>query len=154
MTIKLYNNQSDPLVLDKVLTQVGSAISATPYDSISVESPVLILSDLAVADVSKVNYMYVTELNRYYNCRLVMGNNGIYTAYGDVDPYMSFKNSILNLTCIVNSQIDEKNNDINDGSKVSQVNGFIQRIDFNDSFEGSGINILICAGGGAAPASS
>ena len=154
MTIKLYNNQSDPLVLDKVLTQVGSAKTATPYDSISVESPVLILSDLEVSNVSKVNYMYITELDRYYHCRLVMGNNGIYTAYGDVDPYMSFKSSILALTCIVNSQVTEKNTDINDGSKISQVNGFIQRINFNDSFNGSPTNILICAGGGQAPASS
>ena len=150
MRVLLYNNSSDPLVLDKQLTLIGSA-TASPYDALSVESPALILSDLTVANVAKVNYMYIEDLGRYYNARLVMGNNGIYTANGEVDPYMSFRSAILNLTCVLGSQVEEKNNDINDGSKTSQVNGFIQRIDWGDSFEGSGINILICAGGGAAP---
>ena len=153
MRVLLYNNASDPLVLDKDLTLIGSA-TASPYDAISVESPALILSDLTVSNLSQVNYMYIEDLGRYYNARLVMGNNGIYTANGEVDPYMSFKSAILNLTCIINSQVEEKNNDINDGSKTSQVNGFIQRIDWDQSFEGTGINILICAGGGTPPASS
>lgn len=153
MRVLLYNNTSDPLVLEKSLTLIGSA-TASPYDAISVESPSLILSDLSVSNISKVNYMYIEDLGRYYNARVTMGNNGIYTANGEVDPYMSFKSAILSLTCIINSQTDEKNNDINDGSKTSQVNGFIQRIDWGESFSGSGINILICAGGGTPPASS
>lgn len=152
MHVVLYNNSSDPEVLDKSLTTIGSA-TASPYESISVESPTLILSDLSVSNIGRVNYMYIEELGRYYNTRLVMGNNGLYTAYGEVDPFMSFKSAILNLTCVIGSQVDEKNNDINDGSKTSQVNGFLQRIDFEGSFEGTGKNILICAGGGAAPAS-
>jgi hypothetical protein len=139
--------------LDKTLTVIGSA-TATPYESLSVEAPTLILSDLAVSNISKVNYMYIEELGRYYNARLVMGNNGLYTVYGEVDPLMSFKSAILNLTCVIGSQVDEKNDDINDGSKTCQVNGFIQRIDWEYSFLGTGVNILICAGGGGAPASS
>ena len=153
MQVVLYNNASDPEVVDKALTVIGSA-TASPYESISVESPTLILSDLSVSNVSRVNYMYIEDLGRFYNTRLVMGNNGLYTAYGEVDPLTSFKNAVLNLTCVIGSQVTEKNNDINDGSKTSQVNGFIQRIDFEGSFEGTGKNILICAGGGAAPASS
>lgn len=147
MRVLLYNNSSDPLVLDKSLSLIGSA-TASPYDAISVESPTLILSDLSVANVSKVNYMYIEDLGRYYNARLVMGNNGIYTAYGEVDPFMSFKSAILNLKCIIdrvnNSDIDNKL--IADGSYTSQVDNFMQRYTFPESF-GSAENILICAGG-------
>lgn len=153
MQVILYNNASDPEVVDKSLTVIGSA-TASPYESISVESPTLILSDLSVSNISKVNYMYIEDLGRYYNTRLVMGNNGLYTAYGEVDPLTSFKSAVLNLTCVIGSQVDEKNDDINDGSKTCQVNGFIQRIDWEHSFEGSGINILICAGGGGAAPST
>ena len=153
MRVLLYNNSSDPLVLNKQLTLIGSA-TASPYESLSVESPTLMLSEVTVANLSKVNYIYIEDLGRYYNARVVLGNNGIYMVYGEVDPYMSFKNAILNLTCVIGSQVEEKNNDINDGSKTSQVNGFIQRIDWGESFAGSGINILICAGGGAAPSGS
>ena len=147
MRVVLYNNSSDPMELDKTLTTIGSA-TATPYESLSVEAPTLILSDLTVSNVSKVNYMYIEELGRYYNARLVMGNNGLYTVYGEVDPLMSFKSAILNLTCIIdrvnNENVDNKL--IADGTYTSQVNNFMQRYTFPESF-GNAQNILICAGG-------
>ena len=147
MQVVLYNNASDPEVVDKSLTVIGSA-TASPYESISVESPTLILSDLSVSNIGKVNYMYIEDLGRYYNTRLVMGNNGLYMAYGEVDPLTSFKSAILNLSCI----IDRVNNDsldnklIADGTYTSQVDNFMQRYTFPESF-GNAQNILICAGG-------
>lgn len=147
MQVILYNNASDPEVLDKSLTVIGSA-TASPYESISVESPTLILSDLSVSNISKVNYMYIQDFGRFYNTRLVMGNNGLYTAYGEVDPIMSFKSAILNLNCIIdrvnNSDLDNKL--IADGTYTSQVDNFMQRYTFPESF-GNAQNILICAGG-------
>lgn len=150
MVISLYNNKSDPMDMVKQISLL-SVETAEPYTNTSLETPDFILSDVPISDLRAINYMYVEETKRYYNILVTLMPNGMYLITSNVDPLMSFKNQILNLTCVIGSQLNEKNNDINDGSKVSQVNGFMQRIDFPESFEPAGINILICAGGGAAP---
>lgn len=149
MQVYLYNNKSDPVVLDKNLLLIGSA-SATPYESLSVESPNLILSDLSKLNISKVNYMYIPDLGRYYHTRIVMGSNGIYTAYGEIDPYMSFKDDILLIPAIIDRQEHRENCEtyINNGGYVSRVDNFMQRYTWSHGFGGTPQNILITAGGG------
>lgn len=151
--VSLYNNKSDGEILNKQLVKLTDK-EVAQYDDMVIEAPILILSGMSAETLERVNYVYITEFNRYYDCIPELLSDGNYQLTCSVDPLMSFKSDILSLTCVIGSQVNEKNDDINDGSKTCQVNGFIQRINWGDSFEGQGINILICAGGGAAPSNS
>ena len=110
MQVILYNNASDPEVFDKSLTVIGSA-TATPYESISVESPTLILSDLSVSNISRVNYMYIEEFGRYYYMteapEIVNGNQLRIT--GHIDVLMSHKAAIRNADIIANRSASNNN---------------------------------------------
>lgn len=149
MQVVLYNNASDPMQLDKRLFLIGSA-QATPYESLSVESPVLILSDKSISDLSKVNYMHIPELGRYYTASVSLGNNGLYVVSGSVDVWESFKEEILTIPAIVDRQEHAENcmTYINNGGYVSRVDNFMQRYTWSKGFSGTPQNILIAAGGG------
>ena len=63
MTLKLYKNYSDKIVVDKSITQIGQDISGTLREDCSIIDPVIAIEGLS--DLS-VNYAYITEFGRYY----------------------------------------------------------------------------------------
>lgn len=146
MLIQLYSNNSSDEVLHKDITLIKS-VDAEPYSDISIEDPILILSDISKEVLSDVNYVYIPNLKRYYNCEITLASNGIYYAHCNVDPLMSFKDVILNLNVIVNKNEYEVNPYIDDGSYLVEERQKVETLDFPLGFNDHGTHILITAGG-------
>lgn len=100
MTVTLYNNSSDPRVLHKALTKLGSDLSVQITDNCSVENPVfrLALSD----DKINANYLYVNKWKKFYYITsrdILNGKEIILNCH--IDVLMSFQNAIekTNIIC-------------------------------------------------------
>lgn len=149
MNIKLCSSASELVAINKVISIIDD-VSATIKGALSVENPVLILqykSDIQ----SNVNYVYIPEYNRYYFVTDIINlTGGRYEIHCKVDVLMSFKDSILNLSCIVDKQSskDNANMYLDDGSFVVQSKEFVDTINFPNGFNDNGDFILITAGGG------
>lgn len=149
MNIKLCSSTSEIVAINKDITIIDDVL-ATIKGALSVENPVLILqykSDIQ----SKVNYVYIPEYNRYYFVTDIINlTGGRYELHCKVDVLMSFKDYILNLTCIVDKQSskDNANMYLDDGSFVVQSKEFVDTINFPRGFNDNGEFILITAGGG------
>lgn len=149
MNIKLCSSASEIVAINKDVSIIDD-VSATIKGALSVENPVLILqykSDIQ----SKVNYVYIPEYNRYYFVTDIINlTGGRYELHCKVDVLMSFKDYILNLSCIVDKQSskDNANMYLDDGSFVVQSKEFVDTINFPRGFNDNGEFILITAGGG------
>ena len=149
MNIKLCSSVSEIVAINKVVSIIDD-VSATIKGALSVENPVLILqykSDIQ----SNVNYVYIPEYNRYYFVTDIINlTGGRYELHCKVDVLMSFKDNILNLSCIVDKQSskDNANMYLDDGSFVVQSKEFVDTINFPNGFNDNGEFILITAGGG------
>lgn len=149
MNIKLCSSVSEIVAINKDVSIIDD-VSATIKGALSVENPVLILqykSDIQ----SKVNYVYIPEYNRYYFVTDIINlTGGRYEIHCKVDVLMSFKDYILNLSCIVDKQSskDNANMYLDDGSFVVQSKEFVDTINFPRGFNDNGEFILITAGGG------
>ena len=149
MNIKLCSSVSEIVAINKVVSIIDD-VSATIKGALSVENPVLILqykSDIQ----SNVNYVYIPEYNRYYFVTDIINlTGGRYELHCKVDVLMSFKDYILNLSCIVDKQSskDNANMYLDDGSFVVQSKEFVDTINFPRGFNDNGEFILITAGGG------
>lgn len=149
MNIKLCSSASEVVAINKDISIIDT-VSATIKGALSVENPVLILqykSDIQ----SNVNYVYIPEYNRYYFVTDIINlTGGRYEIHCKVDVLMSFKDYILNLSCIVDKQSskDNANMYLDDGSFVVQSKEFVDTINFPRGFNDNGEFILITAGGG------
>lgn len=149
MNIKLCSSTSEIVAINKDISIIDD-VSATIKGALSVENPVLILQ--YKSDIQpNVNYVYIPEYNRYYFVTDIINlTGGRYEIHCKVDVLMSFKNDILNLSCIVDKQSskDNANMYLDDGSFVVQSKEFVDTIDFPRGFNDNGEFILITAGGG------
>lgn len=149
MNIKLCSSASEVVAINKDISIIDD-VSATIKGALSVENPVLILqykSDIQ----SNVNYVYIPEYNRYYFVTDIINlTGGRYELHCKVDVLTSFKDNILNLSCIVDKQSskDNANMYLDDGSFVVQSKEFVDTINFPNGFNDEGEFILITAGGG------
>ena len=149
MNIKLCSSASEIVAINKDISIIDD-VSATIKGALSVENPVLILQ--YKSDIQpNVNYVYIPEYNRYYFVTDIINlTGGRYEIHCKVDVLMSFKDYILNLSCIVDKQSskDNANMYLDDGSFVVQSKEFVDTIDFPRGFNDNGEFILITAGGG------
>lgn len=149
MNIKLCSSTSEIVAINKDISIIDD-VSATIKGALSVENPVLILQ--YKSDIQpNVNYVYIQEYNRYYFVTDIINlTGGRYEIHCKVDVLMSFKDDILNLSCIVDKQSskDNANMYLDDGSFVVQSKEFVDTIDFPRGFNDNGEFILITAGGG------
>ncbi len=97
--VYFYNNASNTHVMNKDLTQLGSADVQfkEPFD---IAKPVIYLAH--DSSILKANYCYISWVNRYYYGHME-GENGINMRfYCDAsDPLMSFKDAILASPAVV-----------------------------------------------------
>lgn len=144
--ITLYNNENSGEVLDKRLIKIADK-EVSQYNDMAIETPILILSDLEADTLSQLNYVYIEEFDRYYDCVPILLNEGMYQLTCEVDPLMSFKNEILNLNVIVDKNEYEVNPYIDDGSYMVEERQRVETIEFPLGFNDYGSHILITAGG-------
>lgn len=97
-TCTLYNNSSDPNVINKAITSLGD-FECDFKQSIDVERPTVYVSASAAYD--KANYMYIPEFGRFYYCHAIGGTSQTITFECTSDPLMSFSGGILSASALI-----------------------------------------------------
>lgn len=97
-TCTLYNNSSDPNVINKAITSLGD-FECDFKQSIDVERPTVYVSASAAYD--KANYMYIPEFGRFYYCHAIGGTSQTITFECTSDPLMSFSGGILSADALI-----------------------------------------------------
>ena len=144
--ITLYNNENSGEVMHKKLNKIADR-EVAQYNDMAIETPILILSGLDADTLSQLNYVYIDEFDRYYDCLPILLSDGNYQLTCEVDPLMSFKDEILKLDAIVNKNQYESNMYYDDGSFKTESRENIQVVNFSGGFNDTGRFILIAAGG-------
>ena len=95
MTIKFYKNYSDNNVVSKNISQVGSDVSGTFREDVSVTDPVFVIEDYTDFNPATVNYCYIGDLDRYYYITdIKLLNKTIYEIHCHVDVLKTYASGI------------------------------------------------------------
>lgn len=104
MEINLYTFSDDERVVMKKL-QFVQKIDCDFLDDNSVINPHLVLKGDFLKNNTRINYVYIPRLGRFYYIRdWVLNNANIVTLYLEVDVLMSFKSEILGITTLIDRQ--------------------------------------------------
>lgn len=147
MEIVFYNNTSPNDALSKNIGQIKT-VTGVFKENTPVENVECIIT--YNADILRdANYMYVSKFGRYYYCRLETLPGNRIKVIGEVDPLMSFKSEILELSAIlVNSEKTGINKYLYDSDVfVANCKHKTDIINFSNGLLDSGEFILITAGG-------
>ena len=101
--LTLYKNSSDPMALDKTLSDPINFECALKHDC-PIETPYFAVTRGDNVVLVGYNYCYVAELKRYYHCDITIGIGGTAQIACEVDPYMTFRVGIRGLNCYVERQ--------------------------------------------------
>lgn len=145
MEIKFYYNSSEKNKIGKSLSN-ELVLTGNLRDECSVTNPVISVN---ISSLVGYNYCYITEFNRYYYITdIVSVRTNLWRVTLSIDVLESFKNDILNLSCIVDKQhdYDKYNNYIDDGSYINEIKTFTEIANFQSGFNEDGEFILITAG--------
>ena len=100
MTMTAYINSSETTVVDKSITQIGTTTyTVTPTDPFDAERPTLKLS--YAAELLSCNYIYLSELGKYFFAWVSLSPGGELIINALSDPLMSFWDSIKNCNILV-----------------------------------------------------
>ena len=137
MKLKFYHNSSDPIVVSKSLTQIGSDVNGTLRSACSVIDPVIVIKKFTGFNPASCNYLFIDEFNRYYYINnIVCINNDLFEIHCHVDVLKTYGSGIRANSAIVSRQ--EKNYSLylpdNYYKSYSNPNFEIKR--FNKGFSG------------------
>lgn len=144
--VTLYNNENSGEVMHKRLNKIADR-EISQYNDMAIETPILILSGLDADILSQLNYVYIEEFDRYYDCLPILLSDGNFQLTCEIDPLMSFADDILLLDAIVDKNQYESNMYYDDGSFITESRENVQVLNFSAGFNDSGRFILIAAGG-------
>lgn len=131
MTVNFFSTLDDILVVTKTLTSVASVV-CTPYKECNIMNPVLILT--YNANILNANYFYIDEWHRYYFMSppsVTPGQQMIIN--GEIDPLMTYSDSIRSLTCHVVRQENNTAKYLSDPTLPVKTITQTQNIQFNAS---------------------
>ena len=116
MTIKTYRFLGDPRKVDKSLTAVKTYSNAEIVGDMSIHTPTISLQLDSFTDVINFNYIYITELRRYYYVEeTTIREDGFVQIRCKVDVLKSFKNDILGSTQYIDRQQNKCTYQLPDG---------------------------------------
>ena len=118
MTIKLYSNTSDKIVVDKSITQVGNDITGTLRENCSIIDPVIKMETNPIGS----NYAYISEFGRYYYINNIVCVGKLFEVHMHVDVLKSFAAGIRNNNAVVSRQEHDYNLYLQDGVFKEQAN--------------------------------
>ena len=144
MQINFYKNSSEKNKIGKFLSSVLT-LNGNLRDECSITSPSILVEATSLVDY---NYCYIPEFKRYYFISDITSvRNNLWRVSLKVDVLESFKNDILNLSCIVDKQQNQSySNNIDDGSYINRVDNFIEIANYQNGFNADGEFILLTAG--------
>ena len=113
MNVILYSSPGERNIIGRTKTLLQSMTATQATSVMSVETPELLLD--ANANALACDYVYVTELGRYYfvNSKEIINGNQ-YKLYLESDPLESFKASILSSQAIAKRSTNKGNPEIED----------------------------------------
>lgn len=144
MSFQMYTNTSDNRVINKSLTQIGSALTCTFKDNTSMENPTIIISPDAYS--SSCNYGYLSDTGRYYYVADVEYSQQRVLLHLKVDVLQSFASGILASECIANRSSSKYNMylDDNEYTRLQYSNVFTKA--FPSGFSKT-LNYILIVGG-------
>lgn len=114
MTIKLYNNSSDKVVVDKNITQQGSDVTGTLRDDCSIIDPIIKMEAVGTYLLTS-NYAYISEFGRYYYITNIVCTGKLFEVHMHVDVLMSYKSAIRSNRAVISRQQYNYNLYLQDG---------------------------------------
>lgn len=144
MIATFYENLSDNRVVDKDLRTMKNNIPIILKDDTDILKPTFILQ--YDEDILNSNYIYVTELKRYYYIEnITLSQKRIYVT-ASVDVLNTYKDDILNLKAVLKRQENKYNTYLNDENYKALEYSFIHTLSFPSGFNVQSYILAICGG--------
>lgn len=153
MEVILYNNKSDKRVVNKSITQIYTC------ECKLLEPCSLLMPKIRInypTGIESANYCYIPFFGRYYyikDIEYIAGGQCIISMSG-VDVLMTYKSSILNLSCAVERNENAKNEFLQDNNIPILVNKNIQVLKLSNNAmnlgtgQGNENNFVLVVSGG------
>ena len=145
ITLKLQQNKSEEIVLDKKVDDVTTE-SATLKRDTNIINPVFLLR---VANLPTFNYISCSELERCYFVRSITSINGLWEISCECDVLSTYKDAIRANSAIIRRQENNWNLYYNDGSFRTYQNPHIITKSFPNGFNPSNPSFVLAVAGGA-----
>lgn len=145
MTIKLYNNLSDKIVVDKNITQKGSDVTGTLRENCSIIDPVIKMSAIGTY-LLECNYAYISEFGRYYYINNIVCVGDLFEVHMHVDVLMTYKGDIRSNDAVISRQESRYNLYLQDGVFKTYSQPHIQIAQFPSGF--TDFNFVFSVAGG------
>lgn len=141
MTIKLYSNTSDKIVVDKNITQVGADITGTLREDCSIIDPVIKMETNPIGS----NYAYISEFGRYYYINNIVCTGKLFEVHMHVDVLKTYAAGIRSNNAVVSRQENQYNLYLQDGVFKEQANPHYEIKKFPSGF--SSFNFILAVSG-------
>lgn len=145
MTIKLYNNLSDKIVVDKNITQLGTDLTGTLRENCSVIDPVIKVEGIVGSNLPATNYAYISEFARYYYITNIVCAGNLFELHMHVDVLMSYRGDIRSNNAVVSRQEKQYNLYLQDGVFKEQANPHYEIKKFPSGF--TSFNFILAISG-------
>lgn len=145
MTIKLYNNLSDKIVVDKNITQLGTDLTGTLRENCSVIDPVIKVEGIVGSNLPATNYAYISEFARYYYITNIVCVGNLFELHMHVDVLMSYRGDIRTNSAVVSRQEKQYNLYLQDGVFKEQANPHYEIKKFPSGF--TSFNFILAISG-------
>ena len=145
MTIKLYNNLSDKIVVDKNITQLGTDLTGTLRENCSVIDPVIKVEGIVGSNLPATNYAYISEFARYYYITNIVCVGNLFELHMHVDVLMSYRGDIRSNNAVVSRQEKQYNLYLQDGVFKEQANPHYEIKQFPSGF--TSFNFILAISG-------
>lgn len=134
MTIKLYKNLSDKVVVDKNITQLGSDVTGTLREGCSIIDPVIKFEGVVDTHLSDANYCYISEFGRYYYINNIVCVGNLFECHMHVDVLKTYSAGIRSNSAVVSRQENNYNLYLQDGVFKTYSQPHIQVAQFPNGF--------------------
>lgn len=141
MTVTLYQVSINPIVVDKSLG-TGTDKTCTIKDTLDIINPVIEL-DYDATILSK-NYMYISDLGRYYFIRNIEIVNHVIVITGHVDVLKTY-GAQIKASNVTATRSNYGNKQLNDNMVISQSDEYVEYRKLGNSFTGE-TYVLILGG--------
>lgn len=134
MTLKLYTNVSDKIVVNKQITQIGSDLSGTLRENCSVVDPIIKVEGTVGSNITSCNYAYITEFGRYYYINNIVCVGNLFELHMHVDVLKTYADGIKGNSAVISRQENNYNLYLQDGVFKTYSQPHIQVAQFPSGF--------------------
>lgn len=134
MTIELYTNISDKVVVDKNITKIGSDVTGTLREDCSIVDPVIKFEGTVGTNLTSCNYAYIKEFGRYYYITNIVCTGKLFECHMHVDVLKTYAAGIRSNSAVVSRQENAYNLYLQDGVFKTYSQPHIQVAQFPNGF--------------------